>query len=111
MQIKGHFSRLAPRLLESWCDRSTKTLLVMKITVFFLTAFFLQTSASSYSQQITFSGKDISLDKAFAAIEQQTGYVVFYNYSALKDARKITINVRGIPLETFLKECSSTINP
>ena len=104
MQIKGYLNRLVHRL-EPGRIRCTKTLLVMKLTVFFLTAFFVQATASSYSQQITFSGKDVSLETIFSVVEKQTGYVVFYNYSAIKDSRKITINARGIPLKDFLDKC------
>lgn len=82
-----------------------KLLRIMKLTVILLTAVFLQASAIGYSQKITFSGKDVSLEKIFSVIEKQTGYVVFYNYSALKEAKTVTINAKDVALQEFLEDC------
>ncbi len=38
-------------------------------------------------------------------MEKQTGYVVFYNYSALKRAKPVTISAKGMPLQSFLTKC------
>ncbi len=43
-----------------------------------LTVGFLNVSAKGLSQNITFSGKDISLETVFENPEQQTGYFIFY---------------------------------
>src|SRR5882672_4760890 len=52
----------------------TKTLLVMKLTILFLTVAFLNVSAKGLSQTVTISGKDMPLKKVFSLIEQQTGF-------------------------------------
>jgi len=79
--------------------------LAMKLIILFSCAGILQASARVNSQQVTFSGSNVPLEKIFNVIEQQTDYVVFYNYTAIKDAKKVTINARALPLEQFLNEC------
>ncbi len=80
----------------------TKTLLVMKLTIFFLTVAFLNVHANGRSQTITFSGKNIELKKIFSTIKKQTGFVVFYKASDLEEARPITLEVSQMPLTDFL---------
>src|SRR5882757_2358717 len=60
-----------------------KTLLVMKLTILFLAFGLLTAHAESYSQTITFSGKNVSLVKIFNEVEQQTGFAVFANKDLL----------------------------
>jgi len=54
---------------------------------------------------ITFKGKDVPLINAFTAIERQTGYTVFYDGIVLKRTGKITLDVKDVPLEEFMKIC------
>ena len=70
-----------------------KTLLVMKLTIILLTVFLLHAHANGVSQTITWSGKNVSLEKVFSVIKKQTGYFVFYNQRFLKDARKVSLDV------------------
>ena len=56
----------------------TKTLLVVKLTIILLTVAALHVSAKGTSQTVTFSGRDVSLEKVFNVIKQQTDYVVFF---------------------------------
>lgn len=86
-----------------WKSRNlTKTLLVMKLTILFLTAAFLNVYASGVSQTITLSGKNVELKKVFTAIKKQTGYVVFYNHSDLNGTTPVTLSVYDTPLRDFL---------
>lgn len=91
--------RRGKRRLPQWF---TKTLLLMKLTFLLLTLVLLQAHASGVAQTITFSGKDVPLQKVFTAIEKQTGYVVFYNKNLLHQAGAVTCTVRNIPLNVFL---------
>jgi TonB-linked SusC/RagA family outer membrane protein len=79
--------------------------LAMKMTLVLLIAFVLQASAGSFAQQVSFSGKNVSLEKVFKAIEEQTDYVVFYNYGAIRNAKVAVIEVKNIPLNRFLDLC------
>ena len=88
---------------KSWISkRVAKTLLLMKLTIFLLTAALMQVHASGISQTITFSGKSVPLQKVFSAVEKQTGYVVFYNKDLLQHAGTVTCNVTNFPLIDFL---------
>src|ERR1700759_2559117 len=64
----------------------------------------LQASAGVYSQKITFSGKNVPLEKIFSIINKQSGYLVFCDYSIIKDARKVSINVRDASVQDVLSE-------
>lgn len=83
---------------------STKTLLVMKLTLLLLTVAMLQVSAKGLSQNISFSGKDVSLESVFNAVESQTDYVFMYKATALSAAKPVTIRANGIGLEAFLNK-------
>lgn len=79
----------------------------MKLTFILLTAAFLQVSAGSVAQTVTFSGKDVSLKKVFSAIEKQTGYVFFYDEGLLQNAKPVTLNVKNVPVQDVLTEAFS----
>ena len=80
----------------------TKTLLVMKLTILFIIAGLLHAQAGSFSQTITFSGKNVAITKVFKAIETQTGYTVFANKQLLKDIGPLSLSVKDMPLNDFL---------
>ena len=84
-----------------------KSNLRMKLTFVFIITFLLQVNAKGFSQKVTFSGKDVPLEKLFKVIEEQTGYVVFYNYDVIQEAKPVTIFAKDIPLEQFLNNCLS----
>lgn len=65
----------------------------------------LQASAGVYSQNITYSGRDVSLEKVFSVINKQSGYLVFCDYSIIKDARKVSIHVKDASVQDVLTEC------
>jgi TonB-linked SusC/RagA family outer membrane protein len=82
----------------------TKTLLVVKLTIILLTVAALHVSAKGTSQTVTFSGREVPLEKVFKAIRQQTDYVVFFDYSALEGLKPITMDAKNIPLKDFLDQ-------
>jgi TonB-linked SusC/RagA family outer membrane protein len=77
---------------------------VMKLTAILLTAFFLQVKADGLSQSISFSGKDVPLQKVLAAIKKQSGYVFFYKENILQDARPVTINMKNVTVEEAIRQ-------
>lgn len=85
---------------ESWL--STKTVLVMKLTSILILTACLHVSARGLSQTVTFSGKDIPLEKVFEAVKQQTGYFFFYQVEVMADAKPVSIEANKVDLETFL---------
>lgn len=81
---------------------STKTILAMRMTSFFLIALCMQVSASGLSQTVTFKGRDVHLRDVFTAIKEQTGYAVVYNPDLLDKTHTVTIEVKDVLLEDFL---------
>ncbi len=82
----------------------TKTLLVMKLTILFLAFGILNAQAKTYSQTVTFSGKNVSLVKVFSAVEKQTGFSIFANKDLLAGVTPVSINAKDMPLKQFLDE-------
>jgi len=82
----------------------TKTLRVMKLTAVILLAFGIQVFAKGNAQTVSFSGRNISLEKVFSVIERQTNFVVFYEDALLKLTTPVTLNLRNSSLEGFLNE-------
>jgi TonB-linked SusC/RagA family outer membrane protein len=65
----------------------------------------LQASAGVFSQNITFSGKNVSLEKVFSVIYKQSGYMVFCDYSLIKEAKKVNIHVKDASVQDVMNEC------
>lgn len=84
--------------------RITKTLLVMKLTIFFLLISLLNVSAKGVSQTVNFSGENVAISSVFSVIEKQTQYVCMYTYETLKSAKPVSIKATNEKLETFLQK-------
>ncbi|BAV07080.1 outer membrane protein [Filimonas lacunae] len=74
----------------------------MKLLTFFLFAAIVSVQAEGTAQSITLSGKSLTMKQVFAAIEKQTGYVVFYRQNQLEKTRPVTVTVTNMPLQQFL---------
>ncbi|SEM43005.1 TonB-linked outer membrane protein, SusC/RagA family [bacterium A37T11] len=77
--------------------------LIMKITSVLLLVGCLHVSAASLSQTITLQSKNMPITDVFAAIEDQTGYMVLYNSQVVKFAKPVSMNVAHMELDDFLK--------
>ena len=82
-----------------------KFLLVMKLTLM-MTLFFAFNAASAVSQKtnLTLNLKKVTLEKAFEAIEKQTGYSFFYHLDMTDLNKPVTINVTDKPITEVLDE-------
>ena len=87
----------------------TKTLLIMKLTVFILLATFMQLSAEGVAQNVSLSFKNVPLQKVFREINRQTGFEFFYKDNLLNSAGKMNIDVKNVPLEQALKLCFTNL--
>ncbi|MRG47532.1 SusC/RagA family TonB-linked outer membrane protein [Chitinophaga sp. SYP-B3965] len=65
----------------------------------------LNVSASSYAQGVSLSLKNASLEQAFDAIKQQTGYTFLYRDEWLAQSKKLTLKLQNAPVITALQEC------
>lgn len=77
----------------------------MKLTAIILLVCSMHVSAISYSQTVTLSEKNASLQKIFRQINKQVNYSFLYNDELLEKTKKVSIDVKNAPLETVLKEC------
>src|SRR5882757_5562556 len=84
---------------------STKVFIIMKLTVFIITISCMQLSAKVYSQKISLSGENISLEKALLSIGHQSGYFFLYKYNEIQKAKPITIHVENKSVTDVLNEC------
>src|SRR5690348_12236878 len=76
---------------------------VMKLTILLLFVGCLHVSARSYSQTVSFTGKNVRLQVFFTSIEKQTGLSFFFNYALIEKAKPITLDVQDVPLEDALR--------
>lgn len=65
----------------------------------------LQVGAKVYSQQLTFSYKNVPLEQVFAEIKKQSGYLFICSSKQLENTRNVTINVKDASLEQVLDLC------
>ncbi len=97
--------------LSTLCRRSAygghrcihQTLLVMRFTALLLTASFLNVAASGLSQEVSFSGKNIPLEKIFKEVKRQTGYQFMFSKDALDDTHPVTVEANRLALADFLR--------
>lgn len=87
-------------LNRSWFP--TKMLLVMKLTFLLLTVVLLNVNATGYAQLITWSGKNVPVEKIFTVIRMQSGYTVVASRDVLKNASPVTMKVENAPVRAFL---------
>src|SRR5690606_34432874 len=78
-----------------------KIFLAMKLTILFIFLFCIQSFSNSNAQGITIVENNITLNKFFSLIEQQSGYSFFYKGSTVKDI-KVSIAVKNATIEQAL---------
>ncbi len=82
-----------------------KTGRIMKLTIVLLIVACLQASAAGYSQQITLSAKNVTLQKIFQEIRKQSGYNFLYNDAWLDQKTRVSVEVKNASIEEVLEEC------
>ena len=82
----------------------TKTMRIMKLTAIILLLGFLHVSASGRAQTVTYSAKEAPLNKVLAAIEQQTGYNIYYDEADLKESLPVTVQLQLHRIPEALKQ-------
>lgn len=99
MQFSCNVAARSPRGL------STKIMLVMKLTTFLFLVTCLHVSATTYSQKVTLSVKDMPLQKVFAEIITQTGVSIVYSERVLLATKLVSITVKDVPVQQVLDLC------
>jgi len=77
----------------------------MKLTAFLVLIFCMQVSTRVYSQKVSLSLTNVSLEKVFKEITRQTGYNFLYTDEVLNGAQNVDIRVRNVPLTVALDRC------
>lgn len=77
----------------------------MKMIIVLLTAACLQVSAGGYSQTVTLSVKNATLESVLRKVKKQTGYDFFFETKLVKQARNLNLDVKNQPLEKVLNLC------
>lgn len=98
MQLKVLFSPI--RII----GKPTITFVPMKITLLTIIAFF-SALAPTYSQKISLSLTNASLEKTFKEIRKQTGYNFVYTREQINKANPVSINVKDASLNQVLEIC------
>lgn len=80
----------------------TKTIVVVKMILILLTAALCATAHEGNSQSVTLTAKNASAETIISAVKQQTRFVFIYDKQILKDARKINVTVKNMPVAEFL---------
>jgi len=83
-----------------------QVVLTMQASAILLFAVCLQTSAATYSQTVSFTGKDVPLKTVFTSLKKQTGYGVFYQTgeaATLEGASNVTLDLKNVALDLFLQ--------
>lgn len=83
----------------------SKTLTNMRIPLLLIFLSFFFISSKTYSQTVTINAKDASLVMVCTQINQQTGYNFFYKDDYINSAKKVTVNLKDVPLTKALDIC------
>jgi len=80
--------------------------LSMRITAILLCVGFLQVSAHTRAQStISLSEKNISLDKLFDRIQQQTDFSIWYDRAVLANTHPVTVDWKEVTIDQALQSC------
>ncbi|UKJ07008.1 SusC/RagA family TonB-linked outer membrane protein [Solitalea lacus] len=77
----------------------------MRLIIILLTISFLQVSANGFAQKITINKNNVALNLIIKDIRAQSGYDFIYNVNLLKNANRVTVNVKNAELEEVLDFC------
>lgn len=77
---------------------------IMKLMVFFMTAFLIQVHAAGFAQNVTFVKHNASLKDLFSEIRKQTGYNVFWQDNKVNNQPDFDANFKNEPLTQVLND-------
>lgn len=77
----------------------------MKPIIILLIIILVQASSIGYSQKLSINKSNVTLEEILIDINKQTGYYYSASYTALQNAKCITINVKNADLDEVLELC------
>lgn len=84
--------------------RTSKILLVMKLTTLIMIIAIMQVSAVTRAQKVTLSVRNAQISTIFQQIRTQTGYDFAYTTKTLEGTKPVTLNVKNQELKTVLDQ-------
>jgi hypothetical protein len=87
-----------------------KTLRIMRAVIVMILVLCLQASARTYSQELTLSLNNETLEKVFKEIQKQADYHFIYTKDQMAMANKVSLDVKKKSWKLFYKFVSK-INP
>lgn len=92
-----------PQVAGSSGDGAKKTLAVVRLTTCLILCLVLGSRATGFSQRkLTLPEAEISFQKLFEQVREQTGYIVMYSNEMLDREEKVKVNCHQTPLEAVL---------
>ena len=87
-------------------DDLPKILRIMKLICVFMFVVLLQVSANSYSQtaKLSLTGKNLSLEKVFEMIEEQSEFSFLYNLKQVDLSKKVDVDFQNVQVEKILDQ-------
>jgi TonB-linked SusC/RagA family outer membrane protein len=82
-----------------------KTLLVMKLTGFLIVILTFQVTAKTFSQKVNLHARNITLDKVFKMIQQQTGYSFLCDQDLLDKNKTLSLYIKDASVKEALDIC------
>ena len=79
-----------------------KMWMIMKLSVILFFVGIFQVNARVYSQKVSLSGRQLTLQQIFRQVEKQTGYTFLYEKNIIRQAKPLTIDVRSGELQELL---------
>lgn len=77
----------------------------MKLNTILLLVTCLQVSAKNYSQVVTLSVKNTTLENVFKEVQKQTGYNFVYNNRVIDKANRVNVKVVQMTVNDLLHQC------
>lgn len=107
VRIRRGLSTKIPLVMQLRFSQALKRRMIMQIkaTTFLLLITCLHVSAAGYSQKVTLSVKNMSLQKVFAEVITQTGVSIVYPEKVLSSTRPVSINVKDASVQQVLDLC------
>lgn len=84
-----------------------KLLLIMKLVTVILLASLMQVSAASFGQLVTLKEKNVTLEKMFREIRQQSGYDVLLSTNTIKSTTTLNANFNNATIEEVMAKIIS----
>jgi TonB-linked SusC/RagA family outer membrane protein len=83
-----------------------KIFLIMRLVIIIMIAGFVQVSAASFGQKLSYTKKDASLREIFKQITLQTGYNVLYSPEKVEASKKLSVDFKNTDLKAVLEKLS-----